>query len=50
MLMVGVGRQVQSEGMRTVKISLLHDKTDIIAQAVTHIGNELLCIRIIRER
>jgi hypothetical protein len=31
MLMSGVGRQVQSGGQRTVKVSVLHEKGDIIA-------------------
>jgi hypothetical protein len=37
MLMAGVGRQVQSGGQRTVKVSILHEKGDLIAQAVTQI-------------
>ena len=31
MLMAGVGRQVQSGGQRTVKVSILHEKGDLIA-------------------
>jgi len=50
MLMSGVGRQVQSGGRRTVKVSLVHEKGDLIAQAVTRISNELHQIRAITER
>lgn len=50
MLMAGVGRQVQSGGQRTIKVSILHEKGDRIAQAVTRISNELHHIRSITER
>jgi len=50
MLMAGVGRQVQSGGRRAVKVSVLHEKGDLIAQAVTRISNELHRIRTITER
>ncbi len=50
MLMAGVGRQVQSGGRRTVKVSVLHERGDLIAQAVTRISNELHRIRAITER
>jgi hypothetical protein len=50
MLMAGVGRQVQSGGRRTVKVSVLHEKSDLIAHAVTRISNELHHIRAITER
>ena len=50
MLMAGVGRQVQSGGQRTIKVSILHEKGDRIAQAVTCISNELHHIRSITER
>ena len=50
MLMHGVGRQVQSGGQRTVKVSVLHEKGDLIAHAVTRISNELHVIRTITER
>ena len=50
MLMAGVGRQVQSGGQRTVKVSVLHEKGDLIAQAFTRINRELLQIRSIVER
>ena len=50
MLMAGVGRQVQSGGQRTVKVSVLHEKGDLIAQAVTQISKELHQIRTITER
>jgi hypothetical protein len=50
MLMSGVGRQIQSGGRRTVKVSVLHEKGNLIAQAVTNISNELHRIRAITER
>ncbi len=50
MLMAGVGRQVQSGGQRTVKVSVLYEKGDLIAQAVTQISKELHQIRAITER
>ena len=50
MLMHGVGRQVQSGGRRTVKVSVLHEKGELIAHAVTRISNELQQIRAITER
>ena len=50
MLMAGVGRQVQSGGQHTVKVSVLHEKGDPIAQAVTQISKELPQIRAITER
>ena len=50
MLMSGVGRQGQSGGRRTVKVSVLHKKGDHIARAVTRISNELHRIRAITER
>jgi hypothetical protein len=50
MLMSGVGRQIQSGGRRTVKVSVLHEKGNLIAYAVTCISNELHHIRSITER
>jgi hypothetical protein len=50
MLMSGVGRQTQSGGRRTVKVSVLHEKGDLIAQVVTRTSNELHHIRAITER
>ncbi len=50
MLMSGVGRQIQSGGRRAVKVSVLHEKGDLIAHAVTRISNELHRIRAITER
>jgi hypothetical protein len=50
MLMAGVGRQIQSGGQRTVKVRILHEKGDVIAQAVTRISKELHQIRSITER
>lgn len=50
MLMSGVGRQIQSGGRKTVKVSILHEKGELIAQAVSRISNELHHIRAITER
>ena len=50
MLMSGVGRQVQSGGQKTVMVSVLHEKGDLIAQAVTRTSNELHHIRAITEQ
>jgi hypothetical protein len=50
MLMAGVGRQVKSGGQRTVKVSVLHEKGDLVAHAVTQTSNELHRIRAITER
>ena len=49
MLMAGVGRQVQGGGRRTVKVSVLHEKGDLIARAVALISNGLHRIRTITE-
>ena len=50
MLMQGVGRQVQSGGQRTVKVSILHENQEAIAHAVTLISKELQLIRSISEQ
>lgn len=50
MLMAGVGRQVQSGGQRSVKVSCLHENGERIAQAVTLISKELQAIMSITER
>lgn len=50
LLMSGVGRQVQSGGQRTVKVSILHEKGDLIAQAIRQISGEIGHIRSITER
>jgi hypothetical protein len=49
-MMQGVARQVQSGGQRTVRVSLLHEKGDLIAQAVTLISKQLQQMRLITER
>jgi len=49
-MMQGVARQVQSGGQRTVRVSLVHEKGDLIARAVTVISKELQLIRRITER
>ena len=49
-LMAGVGRQVQSGGQRTVKVSILHEKSDRTAKAFTQISKELHQIRAVTER
>jgi len=41
MLMSGVGRQVQSGGQKTVKVSVLHEKGSLIAHAVTLTSNNV---------
>ncbi len=50
MLMAGVGRQVQSGGQRTVKVSILHERGDLITQAVTLISKELQDMKANTER
>lgn len=50
LLMAAVARQVQRGGQRSVKVSLLHKKGDLIAIAVTRIINELQHIRAITPR
>jgi hypothetical protein len=50
MLMQGVGRQVQSGGQRTVKVSIVHEKGEMIASAVAAVSKELHHIRCITER
>lgn len=50
MLMCGVGRQLESGGQRTVRVSLLHDKGEQIISAVTSISKELQQIVSITER
>lgn len=49
-MMQGVARQVQSGGQRTVRVSLLHEKGDIIARAVTLISSQLQHMWRITER
>ena len=50
MLMSGVGRQVQSGGQRTVKVSILHEKGADIARAMQVISGEIGQMRTITER
>ncbi len=50
MLMAGVGRQLRSGGRSTVRVSVVHEKGDLIAHAVTLISKELHSIRAIAER
>ena len=50
MLMQGVGRQLESGGRSTVRVSVLHEKGDLIATAVTLVSKELHSIRAITER
>lgn len=49
-LMQGVAREVRSGGQRKVKVSLLHEKGDIIARAVTLISSQLHEMMRIAER
>ena len=48
--MQGVARRVQSGGQRTVKVSILHEKGEVIARAVTLISKDLQSIHLITER
>ena len=50
MHMSGVGRQVQSGGQRTIKVSILHEKGDLVARAIRKISGEIGQIRAITER
>jgi hypothetical protein len=50
MLMAAADRQVQRGGQQTVKVSILHQKGDVIAQAFTQISKELHQICAITER
>ena len=49
-LMQGVARQVQSGGQRKIKISIVHEKGDVITQAVGLISNQLREFMRIAER
>jgi hypothetical protein len=48
-LMQGVARQVHSGGRRTVRVSLLHEKGDVIAKAVTLISSQLQRMQVISD-
>lgn len=50
MLMAGVGRQTQSGGRKTVRVSVLHEKGAGITHAVTRISNEIQQIMSIAEK
>ena len=50
MLMAGVARQIQSGGRRTIRVSNLYEKGEVIAQAITAISKELHRIRAITEQ
>ena len=50
MLMSGIGRQVQSGGQQTIKVSILHEKRDLVARAIRQISGEIGQIRAITER
>jgi hypothetical protein len=49
-LMQGVGRQVAGGNQKRIKISLLHEKGDVIAKAVTAISKEISSIAAITEQ
>lgn len=49
-MMQGVARQVRSGGQRTVRVSLVHEKGDVIAHAVTRISSQLHQFHAIAER
>jgi hypothetical protein len=48
--MVGLGRQVEGGDQRNAKVGVLHEKCDLIVQAVAQISKELHQIRSIKER
>ena len=49
-LMQGVARQVQSSGQRTMKVSLLHENSEQIAELVSHTSKQLHHMKAITER
>lgn len=49
-LMQGVARQVQGNGQRTVKVSIVHEKKDIIEKLVEQTSRQLHQIKLITER
>ncbi len=49
-LMQGVARQVQGGGQRTIKVSILHEKRDIIEELVSHTSRQLHEMKLITER
>jgi hypothetical protein len=49
-LLCGVGRLLRHGGQRTVKVSLQHEKSDLIAQAIAHVSNTLARVNAIAER
>ena len=49
-LMQGVARQVQSSGQRTVKVSLVHEKSEIIVQLVGRTSRQMHQMKLITER
>ena len=49
-LMQGVARQVQGGGQRTIKVSILHQKKDVIEELVSHTSRQLHQMKLITER
>ena len=49
-LMQGVARQVQSSGQRTMKVSLLHENSEQIAELVSRTSKQLHHMKAITER
>ena len=49
-LMQGVARQVQSSGQRTVKVSLVHEKSQIITVLVGRTSRQMHQMKLITER
>lgn len=49
-LMQGVARQVQGGGQRTIKVSLLHEKKDIIEELISQASRQLHEMKLITER
>ena len=49
-LMQGVARQVQGGGQRTIKVSILHEKKDIIEELIGQASRQLQQMKLITER
>ena len=49
-LLCGVGRLLRHGGQRTVKVSLEHEKSDLIGQAITYVSNTFARVNVIAER
>lgn len=49
-LLCGVGRLLRHGGQRTVKVSLQHEKSGLIAKAIVHVSNTLARVNVIAQR